>query len=106
MNVSWNYTNFNVYNQYRGFDKVIYSYHYSVTVTVGDSVASQHGLVRLKLGDTDNFIPYEQVTKDMVDGWTRAHIDTQSITNMLTEKVRAKNANVISGLPAPWEVVT
>lgn len=105
MNITWKYTNFNVYNEYDGQPNVVYSYKYECIVSDGQSSASESGMIRLVLGHLANFVQYQNLTQEIVQSWTEATIDTQSIVNKLQERVIAKSASTIHSLPPPWESV-
>lgn len=102
MNISWQYNNFNVYNTYNGLNNVVYSYSYVLTVTDGQSSASTYGSVRLAFGELSNIIPFEQLTQQIVQGWTEQYVDTQKLIDQLTEQVLAATSQTTQGLPAPW----
>lgn len=102
MNISWQYNNFNVYNTYNGLSNVVYSYSYTLTVTDGQSSASTYGIVRLVFGELSNIVPFEQLTEQIVQGWTEQYVETQKLIDQLTEQVLAATAQTTQGLPAPW----
>jgi hypothetical protein len=102
MNISWQYNNFNVYNTYNGLNDVVYSYGYVVTATDSTSSASNVGIVRLVLGELNSIVPFNQLTQQIVQGWTEQFLDTQKITDNLIEQVIASTAQTTQGLPAPW----
>lgn len=103
MNITWNYYSFNVYKTYGDLNDVVYSYRYSATATDGISTATQVGIIRLNFDNITNFVPFSSLTKEIVQQWTEATIDTQSIIKNLTESVIAKNSETQQGLPAPWD---
>lgn len=103
MNVNWEYSRFNVYKTYGELTDVVYSYNYTVTSTDGVSSASETGMVRLNFDVIQNYIPFGSLTKETVQQWTEASIDTQKIIKKLNEAVIAKNAGTEQGLPAPWD---
>lgn len=102
MNITWEFNKFNMYETYNGMPDVVYSYNYSVTVTDGTSSASQHGFVRLNFDVIADYVPFASLTKETVQQWTEATIDTQKIIQNLKEAVLAKDANTKQGITAPW----
>lgn len=102
MTITWNYSNFNVYETYGDLQDVVYSYSYSVVVTDGVSEATEYGLVRLNFAEIQNFTPFSLLTQQTVQSWTEQTIDTAAIITRLEEKVIAKNASVKTNLPPPW----
>ena len=100
---TWTYSNFNLYSSYAGYTNVVYSYDYTVTITSPEGIVSQHvGFVRLKLDEITNFVPFEQLTQQIVQGWTEQSIDTARIVSELREQIYAAGATVITNEPAPW----
>lgn len=102
MNVTWDFSKFNMYESYNGMTDVVYSYTYSVKVTDGVTSAEQHGFVRLNFDVITNYVPFSSLTKEIVQQWTEATIDTQKIIQNLTEAVIAKDGNTKQGVNAPW----
>lgn len=103
MTTTWTYRRFNVYKTYGDLTDVVYSYSYTVTVTDGAISASRNGSIRLNFDVITNFTPFTSLTKEIVQQWTEASIDTASIIKNLTEVIIANNAEVVQNLPAPWE---
>lgn len=102
MNTTWQYYGFNIYKTYGELTDVVYSYRYTVTVTDGQSQATNNGMVRLNFDNITSFVPFSSLTKETVQAWTEASIDTQKIIKNLTESVISKNAETQQNLPAPW----
>jgi hypothetical protein len=102
MNITWEFYNFNVYNNYTGLQNIVYSYNYSVTVSDGSINAAQHGLVRLNFDVIETPVPFEQLTKEIVQKWTEDTIDTQKIIKNLKESVLSNGSETTQRLPAPW----
>lgn len=104
MNINWQFSGFNIYKTYGNLNDVVYSYRYSVTVSDGVTSASSNGFIRLNFDNISNFVPFGSLTKEAVQQWTEASIDTQKIIKNLTEMVIAKGAETKQDLPAPWSV--
>lgn len=102
MNTTWEYSNFNIYKTYGNFSDVVYSYRYTVAVSDGLNIASSNGLIRLNFDNITNFVPFASLTKEVVQQWTDATIDTQKIIKNLTEHVIAAGSATEQNLPAPW----
>lgn len=102
MNITWEYFGFNIYKTYGSLSDVVYSYRYTVAVSDGINIASSRGLVRLDFDNITNFVPFSSLTKDIVQQWTEATIDTQKIIKNLSEHVIAANSATQRDLPAPW----
>lgn len=106
MNTTWNFSNFNMYETYNGLADVVYSYNYSVRVTDGITSAEHHGFVRLNFDEITNYVPFSSLTKETVQQWTEATIDTQKIIQNLKEAVIAKDGDTKQGVTAPWNQTT
>lgn len=103
MNITWNFSNFNVYKNYDGLQNVVYSYQYSVTVTDGQASATRNGMVRLNFDKlTQAYTPFEALTPQIVQQWTESTIDTVTLIKNLSEAVLAKGAQTERNLTAPW----
>ena len=102
MNITWDFTNFNVYETYAGFANVVYSYRFIITATDGQRASSYHGIVRLNFDEITNYVPFEQLTKETVQQWTEASIDCQTIIKNLKESIIASGSATTTDLPAPW----
>lgn len=102
MNITWNYSGFNVYKNYGAYTNVVYSYSYHITVSDGTNSASLNGIVRLNFADITNYIPFESLTPQTVQQWTEQSIDTAKIITNLSEAVIAKGSDTQQNLPAPW----
>lgn len=102
MNITWDFSNFNVYETYAGFANVVYSYRYVINATDGETTASYHGVVRLNFDEITNYVPFEELTKETVQQWTEGLIDHQTIIKNLKESITAKGSSTTTDLPAPW----
>jgi hypothetical protein len=52
--------------------------------------------------ETEDYIPYEELTKDIVVGWVKESIDLEAIEQSLEDQIEAqKNPPILKGLP--WE---
>jgi len=99
----WTYSNFNLYSSYAEYQNVVYSYEYTATITSPEGIVSQHvGFVRLKLDEITNFVPFENLTQQIVQGWTEQSIDTARIVSEMREQIYSAGATVITNEPAPW----
>lgn len=95
MNIEWN-----VVNMERKTDNgFVITVHYTVTATDGEHSASVYGSVGYTQ-DSDNFTPYDQLTKEQVVGWVKQSLESESIEANLAAQIEAlKNPVQESGLP-------
>ena len=105
MKTTWKYHKFNVYAAFGEFTDVVYGYEYEVTVTDEVTSATHYGAVRLNCDTIANYVPFSELTQEIVQQWTEASINSVEIIKNLTETVIAKNAETRTDLPAPWEPV-
>ncbi len=73
--------------------------HYSVTATDGDYSANTYGTVGYTQ-ESDNFIPFDNLTPEIVTGWVQTSLGKDTVEESLTAQIEAqKNPVQVSGLP-------
>jgi hypothetical protein len=92
--------NWNVVNMERlTSDDFVVTVHYSVTATDGDYSANTYGTVSYTQ-ESDNFIPFEDLTAEVVIGWVKDSLGEKTVEDSLSAQIEAqKNPTQVSGLP-------
>ena len=89
-----------------GLTDVVFSIHYRRQATEVDDkgtwFAETYSVLSVSAPDPSSFVPYDQLTEAMVEGWLNAGLDVASIDASLTAQIEEqKNPKVVS-LPLPW----
>ena len=90
-----------------GMDKVISTIHYRAQKThqvagVDVFTADTFGALFVEAPHEASFIPYDEVTKEMVEGWLTAGLDCEAIeTNLDAQIERFLNPPIVA-YPLPW----
>lgn len=89
-----------------GLDNVVFQVHYRRQATEVDGektwFAETYSVLSVGQPDPATFVPYDQLTKEMVEGWLNAGLDVASIDASLQAQIEEqKNPKVVS-LPLPW----
>jgi hypothetical protein len=80
-------------------DNFVVTVHYSVTATEGDYSANTYGTVGYTQ-ESDNFIPFDNLTPEIVTGWVQTSLGKDTVEESLTAQIEAqKNPVQVSGLP-------
>ena len=80
-------------------DNFVVTVHYSVTATDGDYSANTYGTVGYTQ-ESDNFIPFDNLTPEIVTGWVQTSLGKDTVEESLAEQIQAqKNPVQVSGLP-------
>jgi hypothetical protein len=80
-------------------DNFVVTVHYSVTATDGDYSANTYGTVGYTQ-KSDNFIPFENLTPEIVTGWVQTSLGKDTVEESLAAQIQAqKNPVQVSGLP-------
>jgi len=80
-------------------DNFVVTVHYSVTATDGDYSANTYGTVGYTQ-ELDNFIPFDNLTPEIVTGWVQTSLGKDTVEESLTAQIESqKNPVQVSGLP-------
>ncbi len=92
--------NWNVVNMDRlTSDGFVVTVHYTVSAVDGEYTASTYGTVSYTQ-ESENFTPFEDLTKDQVIGWVKDSLGEQTVEESLAAQIEAqKNPVQESGLP-------
>ena len=80
---------------------VVYTVHWTASLTDGDHTASSYGAegFNQKSPDDPDFIPYEELTEEIVKGWVLDKIGADIEQRLVAEIDAQKNPSSASGLP-------
>lgn len=96
-------TTFKINNLERQSDSgLVTVVHWTAIKVDGDASASVYASMAVEA--SEEFVPFEQLTEEIVIEWVKAKLDLESIESSLDAQIAAINQpTVLSGLP--WSVV-
>ena len=82
-------------------DGFVYTAHWRCTATDGDFSASSYGTAGFQQDpEAESFVPYEDLTEEMVLGWLFNSLDKDATEEALKAKIEAdKNPTTAAGVP-------
>ena len=79
----WNCKTIDVYtHEHNGHEQVIYNVHWRVTKEDGDYFASTYGSQSLNTEDIQDFIPFNEVTSEMVESWVKGAMGEEEVSRI------------------------
>ena len=102
----WVISSMDEYPTSEGLSDVVFNVHWrrQASEVYGDKsyFADTYSVLSVSAPDPSSFVPYDQLTEAMVEGWLNAGLDVASIDASLAAQIEdQKNPKVIS-LPLPW----
>ena len=85
-----------------GMDKVISVIHYRAQKQHEEFTADTYGALSVDAPHEASFTPYDEVTKEMVEGWLEAGLDTEAIEANLDAQIENFLNPPIVAYPLPW----
>jgi len=85
-----------------GMDKVISVIHYRAQKQHEDFTADTYGALSVDAPHEASFTPYDEVTKEMVEGWLEAGLDTEAIEANLDAQIENFLNPPIVNYGLPW----
>ena len=85
-----------------GMDKVISTIHYRAQKAHEDFTADTYGALAVDAPHEASFTPYDEVTKEMVEGWLEAGLDTEAIEVNLDAQIENFLNPPIVNYGLPW----
>ena len=86
-----------------GMDKVISTIHYRAQKQHEDFIADTYGSLGVDAPHEASFTPYDEVTKEMVEGWLEVGLDTEVIEANLDAQIENFLNPPIVAYPLPWQ---
>ncbi len=85
-----------------GMDKVISTIHYRAQKQDEGFTADTYGALAVDAPHEASFTPYDEVTKEMVEGWLEAGLDCEAIEANLDAQIENFLNPPIVAYPLPW----
>ena len=80
---NWNCKTIDVYtHEHNGHEQVIYNVHWRVEKEDEEYSASSYGSQSLNTEDIQDFIPFDEVTSEMVEGWVKDAMGEETVTSI------------------------
>jgi len=95
----WNCKTVDIHPQEEGKTNVVYNVHWVVTGVDGDYSATNIGTQVVLLSEGSTFIPFEDLTNDVVVGWTKEAMGEEQVT-----QIEASIASTIESLITPTSI--
>jgi hypothetical protein len=95
----WNCKTVDVHPQEEGQTNVVYNVHWIVTGVDGDYSATNIGTQIVSLSEGGSFIPFEDLTNEIVVGWTKEAMGEEQVAS-----IEASIAGQIEALINPTSV--
>ena len=86
-----------------GMDKVISTIHYRAQKQEEGFIASTYGAISLEAPHESSFTPYDEVTKEMVEGWIESSVDIEAIEANLDAQIENFLNPPIVAYALPWQ---
>lgn len=96
---NWNCKTVDVHPQEEGETDVVYNVHWIVTGVDGDYSSNAIGTQTVPLSEDGTFIPFEDLTNDVVVGWTKEAMGAEEVA-----QVEASIAGTIESLITPTSI--
>ena len=85
-----------------GMDKVISIIHYRAEKQHQNYIASLYGSLSVPAPHEASFTPYDEVTKEIVESWLEAGLDTEAIEANLDAQIENFLNPPLVAFPLPW----
>jgi len=85
-----------------GMEKVISTIHFRAQKQSEGFIADIYGALGVDATHEASFTPYDEVTKEMVEGWLTASLDTEAIEANLDAQIENFLNPPIVAYPLPW----
>jgi hypothetical protein len=106
---NWNFNPLECYPTESGQTDVVFNVHWQLYATTGSYGASSIGVQRVGPLGTGSFTPFEELTKEQVQGWVVDSMGTGSVdamyASLATQIENQINPPTVT-LPAPWLMPT
>ena len=86
-----------------GMDKVISTIHWRAQKSHEGFTADTYGALSVDAPHEASFTPYDEVTKEMVEGWLTAGLDSEAIEANLDAQIENFLNPPIVAYPLPWQ---
>ena len=86
-----------------GMDKVISVIHYRAQKQHEEFTADTYGALSVPAPHEASFTPYDEVTKEMVEGWLEESLDTEAIEANLDSQIENFLNPPLVAYALPWD---
>ena len=103
---TWNFPALDVVFNEENMQNVVQTAHWIYSATDGEYSASQYGSVGLPVPSPEDFIPYDSLTEQIVEGWVVAALGQEqvdSMTKSLADNIESQKNPTSGQLPPPWQ---
>jgi hypothetical protein len=81
-------------------DGFVVTVHYNVSATEDEYTASTYGTVGFTEQPDEEYIPYDDLTQEMVTGWVQGALNKDTVEASLAGQIEAlKNPTQVAGVP-------
>ncbi len=77
---NWNCKTVDIYPESEGQTDVVYSVHWILEGEEDDYFASYLGLQQIEVNSSENFIPFEDLTNEIVTDWVKNSMGPEKVT--------------------------
>ena len=83
--IEWNCKTVDYYNhEHNGHEQVIYNVHWRVTKKDEEYSEGLYGVKSLNTDNIQDFVPFEDVTSEIVEGWVKDAMGEEQVTQIET----------------------
>ena len=77
----WDCKTIDVYtHEHNGYEQVIYNVHWRVTKEDDEFIGSSYGTQSLNTEDIQDFVPFDEVTSEMVESWVKEALGEEEVS--------------------------
>ena len=80
--MDWNVNTVDVYPEYESNSDVVYNVHWRVTKVDEEYSATTYGTQTLSTSDIGDFVPFDELTSEVVKGWVLNAMGEEEVTNL------------------------
>jgi hypothetical protein len=102
MTFNWVISKLDSIPSFDGMDKVISLIYWRAQKKEGEFVADKWGALSVDAPHEASFTPYDEVTKEMVEGWLEAGLDTEAIEANLDAQIENFLNPPLVAYALPW----
>ena len=82
--MDWNVNTVDVYPEYESNSDVVYNVHWRVTKVDEEYSATTYGTQTLSTSDIGDFVPFDELTSEVVKGWVLNAMGEEEVANLET----------------------
>jgi hypothetical protein len=82
---NWNCKTVDIYPESKGQANVVYYVHWTLTGEEDDYFASYLGLQQIEVNPSETFIPFEDLTNEIITGWVKNAMGPEKVTEAENE---------------------